>query len=109
MSDPALNPSQPQAAPETFPGKTLGIVAIPVAVFASIVGLILGIVALSQSKKAGYRNTPAKAAIWVGAIVLVLQIIAAVVVVSIIGGVVAQCAELGPGEHLVNGVTYSCG
>lgn len=64
----------PTPAP-VVPGKTLGIVALIVTFFFSIVGLILGIVARNQSKAAGVENTPAKVAIILGIIFTVLSII----------------------------------
>ena len=63
------------------PGKTLGIVALIVAFFANIIGLILGIVALVQSRRAGVKNTPAVWAIIVGSVLLVLSIIVGIIVV----------------------------
>ena len=64
----------PAPAP-VVPGKTLGIVALIVTFFASVIGLILGIVARNQSKAAGVENTPAKVAIILGIIFTVLSII----------------------------------
>jgi Co/Zn/Cd efflux system component len=66
-----------QAAPAgtDFPGKTLGIVGVIVAIFANLIGLIISAIALSQSKKAGYKNTPALAGVIVGAVLLVISII----------------------------------
>lgn len=72
--------SYQNAAPATFPGKGLGITALILAFFFNLIGLILGIVALNQSKQAGYKNTPAVAAIWVGAAFMVLTVVAAVMV-----------------------------
>ena len=66
-------PAAPYAAPE--PGKTLGIVALIAVFFISLLGLILGFVAQSQSKAAGVPNTPAKVAIILGIIFIVLQIV----------------------------------
>ena len=67
------------------PGKTLGIVAFVVSLFAGLVGLILGIVALVQSKKAGRGNGFAIAAIIIGALSVVVGLIVlfAVIVPSI--------------------------
>jgi hypothetical protein len=94
------------------PGKTLGIVALIAAFFISLLGLILGIVALNQSKKAGFKNGPAKAAIIVSIVMMVLGVILAIVLVTVLGGAAAQfaemCAELGAGEHVVDGITYTC-
>lgn len=64
------------AAPGTpVPGKTLGIVAFVVSFFFNVIGLILGIVALVQSKKAGRGNGFAIAAIIIGSLSVILTII----------------------------------
>jgi len=96
------------SAPAAVPGKTLGIVALILAFFFQLIALILGIVALSQSRKVGAKNTPALVAI-------ILSIVFGIVWILIIGGLVAggaallgQCADLGPGIHEVNGVTITC-
>ena len=52
------------------------------AIFFNVIGLILGIVALVQSRKAGYKNGWAVAAIVVGAILTVLGIIIAILLFS---------------------------
>ena len=69
--------SQP-VQPAVNPGQTLGIVALICSFFFQILGLILGIVALNQSKKVGMKNGLAVAAIWISAILLVLGIIIAI-------------------------------
>ena len=95
------------------PGKTLGIVALVASFFISVLGLILGIVALNQSKKAGFKNGPAKAAIILSIIFMVLTVIIIVAVIALTGAAVGNlaqiCAELGAGEHVVDGITYTCG
>ena len=63
------------ATPSTYPGKTLGIVGLIVAIFFSLIGLIISVIAFNQSKAAGFKNTPAKAGIIIGAVFLVLGII----------------------------------
>lgn len=70
-------------APATYPGKGLGIAALIVSFFFSLIGLILGIVALNQSKQAGFKNTPAVAAIWVGAALLVISVIAFIAITAL--------------------------
>jgi len=96
------------------PGKTLGIVALVVVFFASLVGLILGYVARSQSKKAGVKNTPAKVAIILGWIFLVLSIIATIIIVIVLvngAGAALQelCEGMAPGEYELNtGGTITC-
>ena len=115
MTDPVVPPAQPAytapgAAPATFPGKTLGIVAIPVAFFFSVIGIILGFVARSQSKAAGVKNTPATIAIVLGFVVLALTIIISVVAGLAAAALLQQCAGLEPGTYpLDTGGTLTCG
>jgi hypothetical protein len=110
MSQPPAYAGHPAVAEN--PGKTLGIVALVAAFFISVLGIILGIVALNQSKKAGFSNGPAKAAIIVGIVVTVLWILG--VILAFVLGAAAlsafteMCAELGSGSHTVDGVTYTC-
>lgn len=103
------SPQPPAAAP--VPGKTLGIVALILAFFVQIVGLILGIVALVQSRRAGVKNTPAVWAIVLSSVFMVIGIIIAVVLATATAGALASaCAELGPGIHeLADGTTITCG
>lgn len=69
---------QPSAPAGDYPGKTLGIVGLVLAIILPLVGLIISIVASSQSKKAGYSNGIAKAGIIVGAILVALGIIVSI-------------------------------
>ncbi len=112
MTDVTGPPSpQPPAPAAPVPGKTLGIVALILAFFVQIVGLILGIVALVQSRRAGVKNTPAVWAIVLSAVFMVIGIIIVVVLVTATAGALASaCAELGPGIHeLADGTTITCG
>lgn len=111
-------PPAPQGAPagQPIPGKTLGIVALIVAIFFNVIGLILGIVALVQSKKAGYKNGFAVAAIIVGAILTVIGIIVAIFLVvafTAAAGFATEayqaCEAAGfTGTVTVNGAEVSC-
>lgn len=133
MTDPQNPADQPAAAPTPppayasapppapaapapgapVPGKTMGIVAFILSFFFALVALILGIVALVQSKKAGASNGWAVAAIIISSVAIVLGIILTIVLLSlgaaglaIFGGV---CAELGSGTHILSdGTTITC-
>lgn len=83
MSDSTLT-SAP--AGTDFPGKTLGIIGLVLAVLFNIVGLIVSAVALSTSRKAGYKNVPALAGVIVGALSVVLGVVFAVI------GIIAAAA-----------------
>ena len=110
---PAAGPTGAASEPGApVPGKTLGIVALIVAFFVQIVGLILGIIALVQSRKAGAKNTPA---LWAIIVSIVLMIVGIIIAVVVIGGLVAagadlynQCLELGGGTQTIDGVTVTC-
>ena len=79
MTTPTPAPA-PQPAPEgDFPGKTLGIVGLVLAILVPLVGLIISVVANNQSKAAGYPNQLAKIGIIVGAILTALGIIIGII------------------------------
>jgi len=67
-----------------YPGKTLGIVGLILAFVFQLAGLICSIIALSQSRSAGYKNGIALAGIIVSAGLIVIGIIAAIVIVGIV-------------------------
>jgi hypothetical protein len=81
-----------------------------------VIGLILGIVALVQSRKAGYKNGFAVAAIIVGAVLTVLGIIIAIVAFTAFaaaagfaGEALQACQAVDfTGTVTVQGVTVDC-
>ena len=66
-------------------------------------------VAFRRSKSAGFRNNPALAGIVIGAVLTVGALIGGVAAVLTATSLVNTCADLGPGTHVVEGVTYTCG
>ena len=108
-------PSGPAAPPASYPGKTLGIVGLVLAIVGGgLLGLILSIVALVQSKKAGFKNTPALVGVIIGAIVTVIAIVSIIAFVvlarSAINDEIARvCAQVGSGGQItVAGQPYTC-
>ena len=97
------------SAPAAVPGRTLGIVALILAFIASPIGFILGLVAKSQSKKAGASNTPATVVIVLGLIGTILYVIIIGVAIAGAAALLGQCADLGPGVHENGAVTITCG
>lgn len=95
--------------PASPPGRVLSIIGLVLAFVAAPVGLILSIVAAVKLGKAGAPKGLAIAGIIVGAIITLLWIIGIILFVTVLGGVIGTCAELGPGVWDVNGVTYTCG
>jgi heme/copper-type cytochrome/quinol oxidase subunit 1 len=70
--------AQYQAVPPSAaadPGRTMGIVGLILAIFCSLIGMIVSILAFNKSKAAGYKNNIALAGIIVGAALFVIGII----------------------------------
>jgi hypothetical protein len=75
--------TQQPAPGQDYPGKTLGVVGLVLAIFFNLIGLIISAVAYNQSKKAGYKNTPALVGLIIGAVLLALGIIFAIISIVI--------------------------
>lgn len=84
----------------------MGLVGLILAIVAPLIGLIVSIIARSQSKAAGMPNGKAKAGIIVSIVLMVLGLL--VVGISV-ATVISTCGDLGPGSHQVNGITVTCG
>ena len=102
-----------QQGPRDNPGRTLGITGLILAFipFLNPVGLILSIVALVKSRRAGMGNGLAVAGIIVGAlatIILVLVIILAVSVAPFVGEIAELCEQTGPGPQVYQGQEIQC-
>jgi hypothetical protein len=82
----AAEAPDPAPAGTSFPGKTLGIIALVVAIFFNIIGFILGLIARNQSKSAGYKNGPATAAIVIGIAIFAVSVIVGILVGASIAG-----------------------
>lgn len=102
--------NQPAPAAGSTPGRGLGIAGFVLAFFgpAALIGLILSIVGLVQSRRAGRSNGFAIAGIIISALVL-LAFIGLVIVGAIAASQVAEtCQQLGAGTHVKDGITYTC-
>ncbi len=102
-----------QQGPRENPGRTLGIVGLILAFIPLLnpVGLILSIVALVKSKKAGMGNGIAVAGIIVGAlatIILVLVIIAIIAALPVATEIAQFCQEAGSGPQIYEGREIQC-
>lgn len=89
------------------PGRSLGIAGFVLSILGplSIVGLILSIVALVQSRRAGFKNGFALAGIIIAAVMIVVGL---ALIIFGFTTLLDTCAELGSGVHERNGVTYTC-
>jgi len=61
-----------------YPGQTMGVVALVLAFFTQIPALILGIIAWVWSNKAGVSNVPAKVAVAVSSVLMVVGLLVVV-------------------------------
>lgn len=104
---PAYQPAPAASAP--VPGKGLGIAALVAAFFINLLGLILGIVALNQSKKAGVKNTPAVVAIVLSIIFMVAWIVVFIFFGALFASLIGACSELGSGSYTSGSSTLTCG
>ncbi|HEU4806911.1 MAG TPA: hypothetical protein VFT01_01500 [Homoserinimonas sp.] len=105
---PAPAPGAAYSAPVAEnPGKTLGIVGLVLAFVANIVGLIVSIIALNKSKKAGFKNGPALAGIIISIISIVIVAIIIIATVALAGAGVAAlqelCEGMAPGVYELDG------
>jgi hypothetical protein len=92
------------------PGRTLGIVGFVLSFIwvVDIAGLVISIIAMVKSKRAGQKNGFALAGIIISiAGILVWGSIAAVAVPSLVHAG-QMCAQLGNGVHVVGNTTYTC-
>jgi uncharacterized membrane protein len=94
----------------TSAGRSLGIAGFVMSFFAmvNIVGLVLCIVALRQSKRAGHKNGFALA----GLVLSIVGILALGIIVSLIAPTLIHaaqdCARLGTGTHIVGNSVLTC-
>ncbi|MFT4165491.1 MAG: hypothetical protein QM650_09645 [Microlunatus sp.] len=90
---PGGNPyGAPAGPPPVDPGRTMGIVGLVLAVFCSLVGVIVSIIAFNKSKAAGFKNNIALAGIIVGAVFIVINIIYSV---AVLPGVLEEMQQMG--------------
>lgn len=119
-SAPVAQQTATPAAPSAVdPGKTLGLAGFIVSLLSAfinvftfgipaIIALVLSILGLNKSKKAGHKNGLALAGVIISAIVIVLTLVFFVVAGLGFAALLSKCAELGPGVHYVDGVEITC-
>lgn len=100
----AQQPAQPRYRGLSITGFVLSLLG-PL----TVVGLVISIIALVKSSQAGESKGFALAGTIIGAIGTLILIGLIVVAGLGVATLLEQCADLGPGEHYVDGVTYTCG
>jgi hypothetical protein len=112
--DPYVAPSAPppytRAPAVHHPGRAAGIVGFVLAFFfiLDIAGLIVSIVGLVQSRKAGLGNGFAVAGIIISIVGILVGGGIAAVAVPLLVHAGQECAQLGNGTHVIGNTTYTC-
>ena len=81
------------SASTEYPGQTMGIVALVLSFFTQVPALILGIIAWVWSNKAGVNNVPAKVAVAVSSVLMVLGILAVVGWIVLVASTVGEFGD----------------
>ncbi|WP_394552443.1 hypothetical protein ACDF64_16510 [Agromyces sp. MMS24-JH15] len=104
----ALPPAAP--APSDDPFRVFGIIGFVLSFFAivNIAALIISIIALVRSKRAGFRNRFALAGTVISSIGVIITIALGSLAGSTLVGAAQTCARLGDGIHVVGSSTYTC-
>lgn len=100
--------SEPEVSGD-YPGKRLGVLGLIFALTVAVVGIVVSLVAVIRSARAGHRNIPALAGLVIGVLGTVVFFLAFWFIVQFFSGDIGPCAELGPGTHDEGLVTYECG
>jgi len=102
--------SSAQLALLKAPGSTAGIVGFVLSFFPllNFAGLIVSIVALVRSRKAGHQNGFALAGIIIGGVGVAVTVLIVAVVVPTLLDAALTCARLGAGVHVLGNATYTC-
>lgn len=92
------------------PFRVFGIVGFVLSLFAvlNFAGLVVSIIALVRSKRAGFRNRFAFAGVVIGGLGVLVTIVLIAVVVGGLANAAQTCAQLGDGVHVVGSATYTC-
>jgi hypothetical protein len=103
-------PPLPEGLPRSRPGRVLGIVGFGLSFFflLDIAGLVLCIVALVKSRRAGHKNAFALAGLIISVVgMLFCAVILAVLIPATID-LLQTCGRLGNGVHHVGNAIYTC-
>ena len=109
LAEPSVSGLFLSAAPER-PGRTLGIVgfALSFVGLVDIAGLIICIVAIVQSRRAGEKNGFALAGIIIAIVGILLTAAIVALTVPLLVHAGQECARLGNGTHVIGNSTYTC-
>ncbi|WP_150307299.1 hypothetical protein [Planctomonas psychrotolerans] len=117
---PALHPAAGHADParEQHVAAVWSVVGFALAILPpfSLLGLAASVVGIALSRRAGRTSRLAVAGVILAVVVLAAGVAVLVAVTSTgfalfgttVGSTVWVCAELGPGEHVVDGLRYTC-
>lgn len=76
--------------------------------FLNVAGLILSLLALIRSRRAGRKNGLALAGVIIAAVGVAFIAVLLIVLVPVLVDAAQTCSRLGEGVHVVGGSTYTC-
>jgi asparagine N-glycosylation enzyme membrane subunit Stt3 len=103
-------PALPDGQPPSRPGRVLGIVGFGLSFFflLDIAGLVLCIVALVKSRRAGHKNAFALAGLIISFVGIVFCAVILAALIPATMDLLQTCGRLGNGVHLVGNAIYTC-
>lgn len=104
------SPGQNDPATGKPPSKAMAITGFVLSFFGllAIVGLILNIISFRRFGRAGQPRGLSLAGIIISIVVIIVTVIVLIVTIAGVALVLQQCGDLGPGTHVIDGVTYTC-
>ncbi|TFD34207.1 hypothetical protein [Cryobacterium cryoconiti] len=75
----------------------------------NVAGLVLSIIGRRAARRENRSAVIGTLGIVISCVSIVFNLIMVVIAIVLLSYTVAQCGDLGPGTHLVDGVTYTCG
>jgi hypothetical protein len=75
----------------------------------NVAGLVLSIIGFRAARRENRSGLIGILGIIISCASIVFNLIMVVIGIVVLSYTVAQCGDLGPGTHLVDGVTYTCG
>lgn len=75
----------------------------------NVAGLVLSIIGFRAARRENRSAVIGTVGIVISSLSIVFNLVMLVIAIVFLSYTVAQCGDLGPGTHLVDGVTYTCG
>lgn len=102
-------PGQNPAPATTGNGMAIAGLILAFLPLLNVAGLVLSIIGRKAARRENRSAVIGTVGIVVSCLSIVFNLIMVIIAIVVLSYTVAQCGDLGPGTHLVDGVTYTCG